>query len=84
MNLSTTVSTNGINGSSVRLHDPTEAAVDGATLKQNDDICVAVLKALETSQNLPNSLAQGHQWATDLWGKINNAGSTVQPSDATA
>ena len=73
-----------MNGSSLRLHDPTEAAVDGATLKQNDDICVAVLKALETSQNLANSLAQGHQWAADLWAKINNVTSTVPPPDATA
>ena len=50
----------------------TQAAVDGATLKQNDDICVKVLKAIETSQNLPNSLALGHQWLADLFAEINN------------
>ena len=56
----------------------------GASLQQNDDICIKVLEAIEESGNVPNSVGQGMRWIAELHEQINGSKAIAEGGKAKA
>ena len=52
--------------------------MEGASLQQNDGICIKVLEAIRESGNVPNSVGQGMRWTAELHEQINGSNNAEQ------
>ena len=56
----------------------------GASLQQNDNICIKVLEAIKESGNVPNSVGQGMRWIAELHEQINGSKANAEGGKAKA